>query len=46
VAGLTRRQLSELRGYLGQQPFLYAGSMRDNITLGQPWSTPRPWRGR
>ena len=36
VGGLTRRQLSELRGYLGQQPFLYAGSLRDNITLGQP----------
>jgi ATP-binding cassette subfamily C protein CydD len=36
VAGLTRRQLSELRGYLGQQPFLYAGTIRDNITLGTP----------
>lgn len=36
VARLTRRQLSELRGYLGQQPFLFAGSLRDNITLGQP----------
>lgn len=36
VGDLTRRQLSELRGYLGQQPFLSAGSLRDNITLGQP----------
>jgi ATP-binding cassette subfamily C protein CydD len=35
VAALTRRQLSALRGYLGQQPFLFAGSIRDNITLGQ-----------
>jgi len=36
VAALTRAQLSTLRGYLGQQPFLFAGSIRDNISLGRP----------
>jgi len=36
VASLTRRQLSGLRGYLGQQPFLFAGSIRENITLDRP----------
>jgi ATP-binding cassette subfamily C protein CydD len=36
VAALTRSQLSALRGYLGQQPFLFAGSIRDNITLDRP----------
>ena len=36
VASLTRRQLSGLRGYLGQQPFLFAGSIRENITLERP----------
>ncbi len=36
VADLTRGQLSALRGYLGQQPFLFAGSIRDNISLGRP----------
>ena len=36
VDTLTRRQLSAVRGYLGQQPFLQAGTIRANITLGQP----------
>ena len=36
VAGFSRAQLSQLRGYLGQQPFLYAASIRDNILLGEP----------
>jgi len=34
LAALTRNQLSRVRGYLGQQPFLYAASIRDNILLG------------
>ena len=34
LAALTRSQLSRVRGYLGQQPFLYAASIRDNILLG------------
>jgi len=34
LAALTRGQLSRVRGYLGQQPFLYAASIRDNILLG------------
>ncbi|HKK02920.1 MAG TPA: ATP-binding cassette domain-containing protein, partial [Gammaproteobacteria bacterium] len=34
LASLTRSQLSRVRGYLGQQPFLYAASIRDNILLG------------
>jgi ATP-binding cassette, subfamily C, bacterial CydD len=36
VRELTRAQLAALRGYLGQQPFLYAASVRDNILLGAP----------
>ncbi|MGD9387495.1 MAG: thiol reductant ABC exporter subunit CydD, partial [Gammaproteobacteria bacterium] len=36
VSSLTRTQLSELRGYLGQQPYLQAGTIRENITLGRP----------
>lgn len=39
VADLTRGQLSALRGYLGQQPFLFAGSIRENISLGRPADT-------
>jgi ATP-binding cassette, subfamily C, bacterial CydD len=35
VAALTRTQLSAVRAYLGQQPFLQPGSIRDNITLGR-----------
>jgi len=34
LAALTRAQLSQVRTYLGQQPFLYAASIRDNILLG------------
>ena len=34
LAALTRAQLSRVRAYLGQQPFLYAASIRDNILLG------------
>ena len=34
VAALTRAQLSQVRAYLGQQPFLSAASIRDNILLG------------
>ncbi|MFU8897110.1 MAG: thiol reductant ABC exporter subunit CydD [Gammaproteobacteria bacterium] len=34
VAALTRAQLSQVRAYLGQQPFLAAASIRDNILLG------------
>jgi ATP-binding cassette, subfamily C, bacterial CydD len=33
LAALTRAQLSQVRGYLGQQPFLYAATIRDNILL-------------
>nr|WP_276611038.1 thiol reductant ABC exporter subunit CydD [Wenzhouxiangella sp. XN24] len=36
LAALTRTQLSRVRAYLGQQPFLYAASIRDNILLGHP----------
>ena len=34
LASLSRAQLAVVRGYLGQQPFLYAASIRDNILLG------------
>jgi ATP-binding cassette, subfamily C, bacterial CydD len=33
LAAMTRAQLSQVRGYLGQQPFLYAATIRDNILL-------------
>jgi ATP-binding cassette, subfamily C, bacterial CydD len=36
LAALTRAQLSQVRAFLGQQPFLYAASIRDNILLGHP----------
>ena len=36
LAALTRTQLSQVRAFLGQQPFLYAASIRDNILLGHP----------
>jgi ATP-binding cassette subfamily C protein CydD len=34
VADMTRAQLAHVRAWLGQQPFLHAASIRDNLLLG------------
>ena len=34
ICDLTRHQLSGLRAWLGQQPLLIEGSLRENLTLG------------
>lgn len=36
LADFSTSQLSALRGYLGQRPFLLPGSIADNIRFGQP----------
>ena len=35
VPDMTRAQLAQVRAWLGQQPFLHAASIRDNLLLGE-----------
>jgi ATP-binding cassette subfamily B protein len=39
IAGVSRRSLREQLAYVGQDVFLFRGSVRENITLGRPDAT-------
>ncbi len=39
IAGVTRKSLRESMAYVSQQPYLFEGTIRDNIRYGRPEAT-------